>query len=331
MHWLEKQWAQRGLWSILLLPFSWLFGFVVILRRMAYRTGMLKSYRLPVPVVVVGNISVGGTGKTPLVLWLVECLREHGYHPGIISRGYGGTVLQPQGVSAASDPFLVGDEPVLLAKRAHCPIWVGRDRVATGRALLGARPDCDVIISDDGLQHYRLRRDVEIVVVDGQRGFGNGWLLPAGPLREPQSRLREVDAVVANGGDGVAGHSAMSLRGESFHNLAEPARTAKAEHFAGLHLHAVAAIGNPQRFFEKLRRMGLTAETHVFPDHHPFRPDDLQIPGADAILMTEKDAVKCAAFSEPHWWYLEVAAEVDAVLLDKILEKIRKRDGRQAA
>jgi tetraacyldisaccharide 4'-kinase len=334
MNWLEKQWGQRNLWSaLLLLPLSWLFGCIVALRRLAYRTALCRSQRLPVPVIVVGNISVGGTGKTPLVLWLVERLREHGYKPGIISRGYGGKAQRPQGVAATSDPFLLGDEPVLLARRARCPVWVGRDRVAAGRALLAAHQDCDVIISDDGLQHYALQRDVEIAVVDAQRGFGNGWLLPAGPLREPPSRLLEVDAIVSNGDNGknMPHRYTMRLCGEIFRNLADASRTVKAGHFAGQHLHAVAGIGHPQRFFQQLRQMGLAVEAHAFPDHHPFRLEDLQIHGADAILMTEKDAVKCAAFLQPRWWYLEVTAEMDTALVDRILEKMGKRDGRQTA
>lgn len=329
MSWLEKQWERHGWWSILLLPFSWLFGLVVVLRRLAYRCGLLKKNYLSVPLIVVGNISVGGTGKTPLVLWLAEHLRALGYQPGIISRGYGGADKLPQAVSAASDPYQVGDEPVLLARRGLCPVWVGRDRAAAGRALLAAYPSCDIMISDDGLQHYALQRDVEIAVVDGRRRFGNGRLLPAGPLREPESRLREVDAIVTNGDAAdCAGCHDMQLLGDTFRNLTDASRVAKAEDFFGKRLHMVAGIGHPQRFFDQVRRMGLTAQEHAFPDHHPFRPEDLQITGADAILMTEKDAVKCAAFSQPNWWFLEVTADLDAALLDRILEKIRSRDGR---
>jgi tetraacyldisaccharide 4'-kinase len=327
---LEKQWARHGFLACLLWPLSVLFGLIVILRRLAYRMDLLPSHRLPVPVIVVGNISVGGTGKTPLVLWLAAHLREQGYHPGIISRGYGGSVRQPQEVLATSDPLLVGDEPVLLAHRSQCPVWVGRNRIAAAHALLAAYPECDLVISDDGLQHYALQRNMEIAVVDGVRQFGNGWLLPAGPLRESQSRLRQVDAVVINGAGNegaeqfsVPRYFSMRLRGDVFRNLADASSMTSAQVFMGQRLHAVAGIGNPQRFFEQLRGMGLRTETQAFPDHHPYRPEDLQITGVDAILMTEKDAVKCAAFSQPHWWYLEITAEVTMALLDRILEKIR--------
>ncbi|HEX5338088.1 MAG TPA: tetraacyldisaccharide 4'-kinase, partial [Gallionella sp.] len=210
-NWLQGQWGRRTPWQILLLPPAALFFFISLVRRLLFRSGLRRSHRLPVPVIVVGNLTVGGTGKTPLVLWLVEFLRSQGYHPGIISRGYAGSAAQPQAVSAVSDPALVGDEPLLLARRTQCPIWVGRRRADVARALLVAHPDCDVIISDDGLQHYALQRDVEVVVVDGVRRFGNGLPLPAGPLREPLSRLQSVDAVVVNGGTADVGEYGMRL------------------------------------------------------------------------------------------------------------------------
>jgi len=325
MSWLEQQWYRHNLWTVLLLPLSWLFGLLTALRRLAYRTGLKRRQRLPIAVIVVGNISTGGTGKTPLVLWIAEELRKHGYHPGIISRGYGGTNTQPQEILASSNPFETGDEPVLLAKRSACPVWVGRDRVAAGLALHSAHPDCNVIISDDGLQHYALQRDYEIAVIDGQRGFGNGWLIPAGPLREPTSRLRQVNAIVTHGAITPPSRGFnMHLRGTTFRNLADSGKVATALDFAGLHLHAIAGIGNPQRYFEQLQRMGLTVAAHVFPDHHPYRAEDLQFTGADAILMTEKDAVKCMDFAQPHWWALEVNAEVNAGLLEGILKKLEE-------
>ena len=198
MTWLEKRWYSTST-PLLLLPFEWLFRLLVLLRRLAFRLGLKPSYALPVPVIVVGNISVGGTGKTPLVVWLVSLLRKAGYHPGIVSRGYGGKAERwPQQVRPDSDPQTVGDEPVMLAQRCACPIVAAPDRVAAAKLLL-KHTKCDLIITDDGLQHYRLKRDIEIVVVDGERRFGNGHCLPAGPLREPQSRLAEVDFVIANG------------------------------------------------------------------------------------------------------------------------------------
>ena len=330
--WLEKQWYRIGPWQLVLLPLSALFWGLSALRRMAYRGGWLHAQRLPVPVIVVGNISVGGTGKTPLVLWLGECLRQHEFRPGIVSRGYGGRSADPLQVAPDDDAAQSGDEPLLLARQSHCPVWTGRDRVAAVRALLSAHPECDVIISDDGLQHYRLARDAEIAVVDGQRLFGNGFLLPAGPLREGVWRLRQVDAVVVNGGSVSSGatHFKMSLKGSALRNLRSGV-TAQAREFAGKKLYAIAGIGNPQRFFEHLQELGLKFEQHPFPDHHAYRPEDLDWPDADAIMMTEKDAVKCATFADERHWVLPVQAELDPSFGQKILDILRKSNGRKTA
>ncbi|HEX7455227.1 MAG TPA: tetraacyldisaccharide 4'-kinase, partial [Gallionella sp.] len=222
---LEQYWYRRSPLHLILLPISWLFRCLSALRRTLYRSHILKSYRLPVPVVVIGNISVGGTGKTPLTLNLAQQLADHGYHPVIVSRGFGGDSRQ-QPVTTNSTAQQVGDEPLLMAQRGICPIWVGRDRVATANQALLAHPQCDVVLCDDGLQHYRLQRDMEIAVIDGVRRFGNGWLLPAGPLREPVSRLKSVDAVVVNGGNTAPGQYAMHLSGAVFHNLRYPDKTA---------------------------------------------------------------------------------------------------------
>ena len=330
--WLERQWYRIGPWQLVLLPFSALFWVFSTLRRLAYLRGWLHVQRLAVPVIVVGNISVGGTGKTPLVLWLADWLRQHEYHPGILSRGYGGRSADPQPVEADSDSAQSGDEPLLLARHAHCPVWIGRDRVAAGMALLSVHPECDVIISDDGLQHYRLARDVEIAVVDGQRLFGNGFLLPAGPLREGVWRLRQANALVVNGGadfsDGA--HFKMSLKGKVLCNL-RTSVTAHAHEFAGKKLHAIAGIGYPQRFFEHLQELGLKFERHPFPDHHAYRPEDLDWPDAEAIMMTEKDAVKCASFADGRYWVLPVQAELAPSFGQKILELLRKRNGCKTA
>ena len=322
--WLQQQWYRSGPAQLALLPLSWLFGFLVSMRRLAYRMGLLRSYKLPVPVIVVGNISIGGTGKTPFVLWLAENLQRLGYRPGIISRGYGGKTHEVQAVNMDSGPALVGDEPVLLARRSSCPVWVGRDRVATAHALLAAHPQCDIIISDDGLQHYRLRRDIEIVMVDGERRFGNGHLLPAGPLREDQRRLHAVDAVVINGGGSDAAGYIMRLEADALHNLLDSTKTLQPAELAGQSICAIAGIGNPSRFFRQLRTLGLQFEQRRFPDHHAFQPADLQSLQADVILMTEKDAVKCAAFARANWWYLPVNAVVDSELLKHIMQKLRK-------
>lgn len=323
--WLQTQWYCLSAWHLLLIPLSWLFRLLTAGRHLAYRVGLLASFRLPVPVIVVGNISIGGTGKTPLVNWLADNLRQQGFHPAIISRGYGGSAGNIMSVHAGSDPALTGDEPVLLARRSQCPVWIGRDRVATASALLAAHPQCDVIISDDGLQHYRLQRDVEIAVIDGERGFGNGRLLPAGPLREAGARLQTVDAVVVNG-DSYACPTAfaMQLKADAFLNLLDPAQTASMADFAGKSIHAIAGIGNPARFFQQLRNLGLQFRQQAFPDHHAFKASDLQSLHADAILMTEKDAVKCAAFAQQNWWYLPVSAVVDQALVARILHKLRK-------
>lgn len=322
--WLQREWTRISPWQFLLRPVSWLFRLLSALRRMGYRSGVFRKNRLPVPVVVIGNITVGGTGKTPLVMWMARQLQAAGWSPGIISRGYRGASVVPVPVTPVSDPGSAGDEPVMIAQRTHLPVMVGRDRVSAGEALLQAHPECDVIISDDGLQHYRLERDVEIAVIDGVRRFGNQQLLPAGPLREPVSRLDNVDAVVCNGTVDDEGVFQMRLQATVFRNLIDPARTAKVSDFAGKKLLAIAGIGYPPRFFAQLESLGLSIETRAFPDHHAYTSDDLPSGIVDAILMTEKDAVKCRAFARPEWWYLEVEAELDRALLDRVLTKLRK-------
>ncbi len=280
---------------------------------------------LPVAVVVVGNITAGGSGKTPLVLCLVDELRRRGRRPGVISRGYGGNADGVRKVGDGDSPAEVGDEPLLIRRRAGCPVFVGRDRVAAGRALLAAHPECDVIICDDGLQHYRLARDVEIAVVD-RRGFQNGWPLPAGPLREPAARLRRVDAVVANGWHGDAGFR-MTLVGDRFALLAKVSRYATPGDLAGRRLHAVAGIGEPRRFFDHLTALGMRFAAHPFPDHHAYVAGDLAFDG-DAILTTEKDAVKFGTLATLPVWVLPVTAAVTPDLAQFILERI---DGRPSA
>jgi len=321
--------------ATLLLPLSLLFGAAVALRRAFYRYRVLRSVRFPVPVVVIGNITVGGSGKTPLVAALAQALAQRGFHPGIVSRGYGRDAEDgaPTPVGPDDDPDRVGDEPLLLA-RAGYPVVVARDRVAAGRALLARHPACDVILSDDGLQHYRLARRVEIAVVDAARALGNGWLLPAGPLREPASRLDEVDAVAvltAKAGavtPELSGAFTMTLVGDRFVRVDDPLTTAPASAFAGEGVHALAGIGHPARFFAQLAAMGIAATPHPFPDHHRFVPADLSIADAQAILMTEKDALKCEAFADARCWYLPVRARIDEALITLVEGKLR---GSQAA
>ncbi len=322
---LQHHWYRLSPLHLLLFPLSLIFRSLAALRRLLYRSGLLASVKLPVPVVVVGNISVGGTGKTPLTLWLAEQLVNEGWHPGIVSRGYTRTSSRqktPHEVSFDDAADEVGDEPLLMAQRGLCPVWISRDRPAAALALLRAHPECDIILSDDGLQHYRLRRDAEIVVVDGARRFGNGLLLPAGPLREPVSRLRKVDAIVINGGQARNGEFAMSLNGSLFYNLLNPGTVLPANTFAGQRLHALAGIGHPQRFFAHLERLGLVAQHHAFPDHHHYSANDIAFEDADAIFMTEKDAVKCAAFATEKCWVLRVDAQVSPQLAQLIIEKV---------
>lgn len=306
--WFQQLWQSKRLAS-LLLPFSWLFALLAALRRSLYRFNILKSYQLPVPVIVMGNITVGGTGKTPLVIYLTDQLKAAGYTPGIISRGYGGE--QAGLVTAGSSPSVMGDEPVLMAKRTGVPVSVNPDRVAAGQALLNAYPNCDVIISDDGLQHYRLHRDVEIALVSAH-ALGNQWLLPAGPMRERLSRLRSVDIVVNSGEEllpTVDAHNLyqMRLKGDVFHTL-DDKQSHSAMFFKDKVVYAVAAIGHPQRFFASLRALGLRFNTRIFPDHHPFKRSDFADVEQHTLLMTEKDAVKCQMLSLNDAWYLPVHA-----------------------
>lgn len=310
--------------STALLPLSLLYRLLVTMNRWLYRRGWRVQQRLRVPVIIVGNISVGGTGKTPLVQKTVEILQQHGFRPGIISRGYGGQAARwPQPVSPASDPAEVGDEPVLLARRCECPVMVGPDRVAVGRALL-AENDCDIIVADDGLQHYRLARTVEIAVIDGQRGLGNQRCLPAGPLREPANRLQSVDLRVVNSGDWKGAYR-MDLQLLQAINLANPSLKRPVTNFAGSHCHAIAAIGHPARFFNQLRQYGLRLDEHPFRDHYAFTEHDLVFSDADPILMTEKDAVKCQAFARSSMWYLPVEASLDASFERDLLQLLATR------
>jgi tetraacyldisaccharide 4'-kinase len=326
MHSLETFWYRIRPAHLVLIPASVVFAGIAAARRFLYARDILHRERLPVPVVVVGNISVGGTGKTPLVIWLARLLADRGFHPGIITRGYGGAgAVEP--ITPDADPRRAGDEAVLLARRSGCPVWTGRRRTHAARALLAAHPECDVLISDDGLQHYALHRDLEIAVVDGERRFGNGLLLPAGPLREGMRRLESVDAVVINGGGVIAKLRArqylMQLAGERLVNLLDAGRTAGADAFAGQTLDAVAGIGNPQRFFAHLRQLGLSIRPQPFPDHFAFTADDLAFAADGPLVMTEKDAVKCRAFARRNHWYLPVEAQVDESLSHHILDALK--------
>jgi tetraacyldisaccharide 4'-kinase len=281
----------------------------VFARRTLYWLRILKSTRAGVPVIAIGNLTVGGSGKTPLALHVAELLKARRWSPAIVSRGYGGTATAPRGVTLTADPAEVGDEPVLMARRSGCPVWVGPQRAAVIAALRQAHPDCDVVVLDDGLQHYALRRDIEIAVVDA-RAFGNGFMLPAGPLREPKARLWSVDAVIAHGTDKVKGY-AMRLEGDEVHRATDARERRALQSFAGQRVHAVAGIGDPKRFFLQLARLGVKVVPHPFPDHHPFRAADLEFGDDAPVLMTEKDAVKCKRFARPQHWILPVRAAPD--------------------
>lgn len=287
-------------------PVSLVYRLVAGVRRGAYQRRFLPVVELAVPVVVVGNISVGGTGKTPFIIWLAERLKQRGVRVGIVARGYrGGAESWPQWVSADSDPKVVGDEPVLLARRTGCPVVAGPDRVAAAELLLERSP-VDVLLSDDGLQHYRLARRLEIAVVDGARGMGNGLCLPAGPLREPTDRLRDVDAIVVNGG--VWGHAgvfraeAVVTRVQQIKGNAQ--RTLAA--FRGRPVHAVAGIGNPERFFDLLDAAGLDVIPHPLDDHADLTAEHLRFAQAGSVLVTEKDAVKCETLAHDDVWCVSV-------------------------
>ena len=322
-------WRPHLTWrTALLLPPAWLFGLAGALRRALFAAGILRAVRLPVPVLVVGNLTLGGSGKTPLVIHLVAEFARAGLNPGVVSRGYGADAASPgpREVLPDSSPQAVGDEPLLIRRAAGCPVYVCSDRPAAARALLAAHPDTGVIVADDGLQHYRLGRDYEIAVFDA-RGAGNGHLLPAGPLREPLARAAGVDAVVANGGD-AAGLPAypMGLENQPLYRLEAPADTCALVDFAARHgprIAAVAGIGNPGRFFDTLRSAGLTPAEHRFDDHHAYRREDIAGIAEPVIVMTEKDAIKCAQFGDPRVWVAPVVARVDPRLIASILEKFR--------
>ena len=318
---LKPVWERRTLTSCLLWPISMLYRIGFSLRRLAYQSGFLSIQRFDVPVIIVGNITVGGSGKTPIVCAIVQQLMSRGWQPGIVSRGYGGnTQSWPQVVTPESSPESVGDEPVLLARRTQRPVIVGPDRPATVRMLLD-RYDCDVVVADDGLQHLALHRDVEIAVVDGEQRFGNGFCLPAGPLREPRSRLDTVDFVIVNAGSNEGFN--CRLVGSAAVSLSAPHVVRSLSDFKDRTVHAVAGIGNPKRFFNHLKNMDLNVVEHAFEDHHAFQRSDFDFATDSPVLMTEKDAVKCIAFAEQDMWYVPVEAELDEKFYNQLIERLQ--------
>jgi len=306
-------WYGDSSWYVVLLPLSWLFSLAASFRRFLYRSRVLRAFYAGKPVIVVGNIAVGGTGKTPVVMWLASYLKDQGLRPGIASRGYGGSTGKfPLEVADDSDPRVVGDEPLLMARRALCPVVVHPDRVAAAATLI--QMGCNVIVADDGLQHYRLERQYEIAVVDGGRGFGNGRLLPAGPLREPVARLRSVNQVMVQGEDATGalaqsppgpGHTRFELTATAVRDL-QGTTTVALERFRGNTVHAVAAIGNPEKFFRLLESHGIRLIRHALPDHAAVPRAELEFGDGLDVLMTEKDAVKVENPIPAHWWYVAV-------------------------
>ncbi len=292
---------------LLLRPLEALYRRVVVRKRADYLAGRKPAYRAPVPVIVVGNITVGGTGKTPMILWLIEHCRARGLRVGVVSRGYGATPPRlPWRVRAGQAASEAGDEPLMIVERSGVPLMIDPDRTRAVQALLAEEP-LDLILSDDGLQHYRLARDLELVLIDAARGLGNRRCLPAGPLREPLERLDAVDACLLNGGaaDSAQGF-AFNLQPAALVNLASGERRPLDSLPPGQAVHAVAGIGNPQRFFATLEALHWRPVPHAFADHAAYGPEDLRFTPALPLLMTEKDAVKCRAFAAADWWYLAV-------------------------
>jgi tetraacyldisaccharide 4'-kinase len=319
--WLVRRWYGPRPIRVLQ-PLSWLFSLLSVLRRLSYRMGLRHVHRSVLPVLVVGNLNVGGSGKTPLLLALIDGLRAHGWRPGVIARGHGGSERGPIRLPSDPEPARFGDEPCLVASRSGVPVAIGRSRAGAAQ-LLEASAEVDVLLADDGLQHYALARDVEILVIDGRRGLGNGALLPAGPLREPASRAAHCDFVVRNGGQGQPGEWAMRM------GAGKPWRLAGGEVeelrvLADGRVHAVAGIGEPARFFDTLRALGLDPIEHVFPDHHPFAASDFDFGDERAVLMTEKDAVKCRAFAQPNWYALPIDARLPVGFFDAVDARLRE-------
>ncbi len=328
--WIHRVWYDGGSGYQVLLPLSGIYWLLLRLRRLLYACGIFKTRNVGVPVIVVGNITAGGTGKTPTSIWLAKSLKERGFRPGIVSRGYGGSKsFSSMRVDAASDPAVVGDEPVLLAKRSACPVAVDKDRVRAVGMLVD--DGADLIIADDGLQHRRLERSYEICVIDGTRWLGNRLILPAGPLRETASRLAEVDQILVNGRIRDESATATEQNAIEFELVATEVCRLNGSlvrpigRFADMTVHGVAAIGNPGRFFDLLRAHGMQVIEHAYPDHAPIHSRSLNFADEFDILMTEKDAVKFGTKLTDRFWYVPVELAMDPVLAGPWLEQIESR------
>jgi len=327
---IERAWRDGHVLMWLLAPLSLLYWLITACRRQGYRLGWLPSVKLPIPVVVVGNITVGGNGKTPVVIWLAHYLKEQGLRVGIISRGYGGSATKATLVTPQTPVTLSGDEPKLIVANTGCLMAIGSDRIAAAQLIIAAGKTngtpLDIIISDDGLQHYRLQRDIEIAVVDGQRRFGNGKLLPMGPLRERTSRLQDVDLIICNGGQSQANEESLTLLPSAAIELSTGQSVAN-DYFANKEVVAMAGIGHPPRFFDTLDKLAInTVQQISFADHQAYHQQQLTAltPNGQCLLMTEKDAVKCQAFAQDNWYYLPVTAQVTSAAKQKILNKLKE-------
>ena len=332
--WLLDIWYSDHFIGALLTPISMFFLDFVKFRRWLYKVKLKKSTALSVPVVIIGNITVGGTGKTPLCIYLANLLKSEGYRVGIISRGYGSKKSAAKMVSFDNNVAEIGDEAVLIYKQTNCPMAIGANRVEAARLLL-ENVSCDVILADDGLQHYALKRDIEIAVIDGERRFGNSACLPAGPLREPIERLNSVDFVVVNG-ESMTDNTWYEWKMQLHGNVATNLKTGEIKllsEFKGLHCHAIAGIGNPQRFFSQLEKAGILQRVdHSFPDHHVFHEKEVLFKNYP-VLMTEKDAVKCRKFVTQNHWVVPVTTQLPTAFTEKFLtllsQKINNSNNKQ--
>ena len=321
---IEKVWYSKNIFSLLLSPISLIYISIIYLRYTLYQLGLISITKINVPTIVIGNIVAGGTGKTPLVIWLAKHFKDKGFLPGIVSRGYGGTYLSNiELVKPTSNPLLVGDEPVIIARNTNCPVVVAKKR-AKGAKKLVEKYNCNIILCDDGMQHYSLARDIEIAVIDGQRRFGNNYCFPAGPLREPKSRIFKADLIVSKYNARTCEHK-MDYTYNQLVSLNELSKTIPISDLHDMTVHAIAGINNPDHFFSYLRSHKLELIIHKFPDHYSYTEDDVKFNDNFPVVMTEKDAVKCLNYSSDKHWYIPISAELSKSFvcdLDKLMGKI---------
>ena len=321
---IEKVWYSKNIFSLLLSPLSLIYISIIYLRYTLYQLGLISITKINVPTIVIGNIVAGGTGKTPLVIWLAKYLKSKGFLPGIVSRGYGGTYLSNiELVKPTSNPLLVGDEPVIIARNTNCPVVVAKKR-AKGAKELVEKYNCNIILCDDGMQHYSLARDIEIAVIDGQRRFGNNYCFPAGPLREPKSRIFKADLIVSKYNARTCEHK-MDYTYHQLVSLNELSKTIPISDLHGMTVHTIVGINNPDHFFSYLRSHKLELIIHKFPDHYSYTEDDVKFDDNFPVVMTEKDAVKCLNYSSDKHWYIPISAELSKSFvcdLDKLMGKI---------